>query len=65
VISRRRFLGVTGVAVLVAPLAAEAQQKAKIPRIGYLVTNLAAFPHLREAFLQGLRDLGYVEGRSR
>src|SRR6266496_1848749 len=47
-----------------APLAAEAQQAAKIPRIGFLAANLAANPHLREAFRQGLRDLGYVEGRN-
>jgi putative ABC transport system substrate-binding protein len=46
------------------PLAAEAQQAAKIARIGYLSPNLAATPHLREAFRQGLRDLGYVEGRN-
>ena len=47
-----------------APFAAEAQQAAKIARIGYLATNRATSPHLREAFLQGLRDLGYVEGRN-
>ncbi len=47
-----------------ASLAAEAQQAAKIARIGFLNTNLAANPHLREAFRQGLRDLGYVEGRN-
>jgi len=46
------------------PLAAEAQQAAKVPRIGYLAPNLAANPHRLEAFLQGLRDLGYVEGRN-
>jgi putative tryptophan/tyrosine transport system substrate-binding protein len=61
---RRRFL-LTSLAVAVAvPLAAEAQQAAKIPRIGYLGTNRAASPHLAEAFRQGLRDLGYVEGRN-
>jgi putative ABC transport system substrate-binding protein len=43
---------------------AEAQQSAKIPRIGYMGANLADVPHLQEAFLQGLRDLGYVEGRN-
>ena len=48
----------------VSPLAAEAQQAAKVARIGYLSPNLAASPHLRDAFLQGLRDLGYVEGRN-
>ena len=50
--------------LLVAPLAADAQQAAKVPRIGYLATNLARNPHLPEAFRQGLRDLGYVEGRN-
>jgi putative ABC transport system substrate-binding protein len=47
-----------------APLAAEAQQAAKVTRIGYLSANLAASPHILEAFRQGLRDLGYVEGRN-
>jgi ABC-type uncharacterized transport system substrate-binding protein len=51
-------------ALLAAPFAAEAQQAAKVPRIGYVSTNLAANPHTREAFRQGLRDLGYVEGRN-
>ena len=61
---RRTFLaGTLGLIVLAAPLAAEAQQAAKVARIGYLATNLTANPHLREAFLQGLGDLGYVEGR--
>ncbi len=48
--------------LLAAPLAASAQQAAKVPRIGYLATNPT--PHLQEAFRQGLRDLGYVEGRN-
>ena len=50
--------------LLAVPFAAEAQQAAKVPRIGYLTPNIAANPHLSEAFLQGLRDLGYVEGRN-
>ena len=51
--------------LILAPLAAEAQQAAKISRIGYLSPSAAAAtPHLREALLQGLRDLGYVEGRN-
>jgi len=61
--NRRAF--VTGLgAVLAAPCAPEAQQAAKIDRISYLATNLADSSHWREAFLQGLRDLGYVEGRN-
>jgi len=61
---RRRFIEVIAGGLLAAPLAAEAQQAAKIPRIGYLAPNLAATPQLPEAFRQGLRDLGYVEGRN-
>jgi putative ABC transport system substrate-binding protein len=61
---RRRFMGLMAGGLLAAPLVAEAQQAAKIARIGYLSLNLAGNPHTREAFLQGLRDLGYVEGRN-
>ncbi|TMK76169.1 MAG: ABC transporter substrate-binding protein [Actinobacteria bacterium] len=50
--------------ILAAPRAAEAQQAAKSARIGYLAGNLAANPPQHEAFRQGLRDLGYVEGRN-
>jgi putative ABC transport system substrate-binding protein len=63
-IDRRTFLGSLTGGLLAAPLAAEAQQTAKIARIGWLAADLAASPHLREAFRQGLRDLGYVEGRN-
>src|SRR5713226_7013339 len=61
---RRTFMTVVAGGLLAAPFAASAQQAAKIARIGYLAANLAASPYLREAFLQGLRDLGYVEGRN-
>ena len=61
---RRAFIGAVTVGLLIAPLAPEAPQAAEIARIGWLAVNLAANPHLREAFLQGLRDLGYVEGRT-
>jgi len=47
-----------------APFATEAQQAAKVARVGYLSHNLALNRHLPEAFRQGLRDLGYVEGRN-
>jgi len=42
---------------------AEAQQHAKIPRIGFLFMGSKNQPHL-ESFRQKLRDLGYVEGKS-
>src|SRR6266566_4224582 len=63
-LERRTFMALVSGGLLVAPLAAEAQQAAKIARIGYLALNSGANPHLREAFRQGLRDLGYVEGRN-
>ena len=61
--NRREFIALLGGAAVVWPPAAEAQQAAKVARIGYLAGNLAAGPHLQEAFRRGLRDLGYVEGR--
>jgi putative ABC transport system substrate-binding protein len=64
VITRREFIGTLASGLLAAPRASEAQQDVKVARIGYLATNLAGNPHGREAFRQGLRDLGYVEGRN-
>ena len=64
-LDRRAFLATLGGGLFVAPLAAEAQQvAAKAPRIGFLALSPDANPHLRRAFLQGLHDLGYVEGRN-
>jgi putative tryptophan/tyrosine transport system substrate-binding protein len=59
---RRTFMAMLTGGFVAAPLAVESQQAVKIARIGWLAPNRAASPHLREAFLQGLRDLGYVEG---
>jgi len=51
--------------VLLAPLAAEAQRPAKVPRIGLLfATSEPAGARFIEAFRQGLRELGYVEGKN-
>src|SRR3989304_6084170 len=48
---------------LAAPLPAEAGQPAKVPRIGYLLARSPAdAADITNPFLQGLRDLGYVEG---
>ena len=63
-LGRRSFLAaLAGTFLSGGPLAVEAQQAAKFARIGFLSSNLAARTHLFEAFRQGLRDLGYVEGR--
>jgi putative tryptophan/tyrosine transport system substrate-binding protein len=46
-------------------VAAEAQQPTKNPRIGYLSgSSPSTSPARREAFRQGLRELGYVEGKN-
>jgi hypothetical protein len=62
-VDRRTFI-VTAVGLLAAPLAGEAQQAAKIARLGWLGAHPGGSELPREAFLQGLRDLGYVEGRN-
>jgi putative ABC transport system substrate-binding protein len=46
-----------------ASISAEAAQPAKMPRIGFLSSN-AVPTAWKEAFRQGLRDLGYVEGKN-
>jgi len=50
---------------LLAPLAAGAQQPTKIPKLGYLTNDSVSvdLPR-RNAFREGLRDLGYIEGQS-
>ena len=48
-----------------APLVADAQQPAKVSRIGFLVPSTpAASSHLLDTLRQGLRELGYVEGKN-
>jgi putative ABC transport system substrate-binding protein len=53
---------------LVAPgavsFAVQAPHAAGVPRIGYLSSNLDGSRYITEGFRQGLRELGYVEGRN-
>jgi len=49
--------------VLAAPVAAEAQEAQKIARIGFLILGSPPYPFL-DSFKQGLRELGYAEGRN-
>ena len=60
---RRAFLGRVALGFLIAPLSADAQPAGKNPRIGILRPGSPPDP-LVEAFRQGLRDLGYDEGRN-
>ncbi len=48
--------------ILVAPSAAEAQQPARVPRVGVLAYG--AGPEVVDRFREGLRQLGYVEGQN-
>jgi len=52
--------------LLLAPLAVEAQQRAKIPQLGYLVLSPLTEPPSpeRAAFLAGLRELGWIDGKT-
>ena len=64
---RRRFIEVIAGGIVAAPLAAEAQQAAKVARIGYLAFSPLESPETRvalDAFRQGLRESDYVEGQN-
>jgi putative ABC transport system substrate-binding protein len=60
---RRRFLVTSLAGALGAPLGAEAQQAGRVWRIGFLQWGVAGGGEF-DAFRQGLRDLGYVEGKN-
>src|SRR5262245_62671511 len=63
---RRAFVTVVGGSILAAPLAGEAQrQPTKVHRIGLLGGGSASTNAARiDAFRQGLRELGYLEGKN-
>ena len=64
--NRRKLLVAVGLGVLVAPLAAFAQQPGKVWRIGFLAPRsrpTPSDPDVYSAFPQGMRELGYVEGK--
>jgi putative tryptophan/tyrosine transport system substrate-binding protein len=71
VIERRTFMAMVSRGLLVAPLAAQAQQAGKVWRIGIVTTSLPAAlsagveppNRITAGLLHGLRDLGYVYGR--
>jgi putative ABC transport system substrate-binding protein len=62
---RRDFITLLSGAAIASPLAARAQQTRKVPRIGILdFFPSAASADFIEPFQQGLRELGYVDGRN-
>jgi len=64
-VKRREFITLFGGAAVGWPLAGSAQTQPKIPRVGFVfgVTPTTS-KHNIEAFRQGLRELGYVEGQT-
>jgi len=64
-LGRRRFMAALAGGLFAAPLAIEAQQRGHVPRIGYLGTSSPTLEaELVQAFRQGLRDLGDIEGQN-
>jgi len=64
-VDRRTFIGTLASGLLAAPLAAEAQSAGTIYRVGLLWPGASApRPPRLEAFREGLRESGYVEGQN-
>jgi ABC-type uncharacterized transport system substrate-binding protein len=62
---RREFMTFLGVAAAAWPLAARAQQPTKLPIIGFLgAGTLSSWSHRVASFVQRLRELGWIEGRT-
>ena len=58
-----RLIGfVLALGLMLGPLAAEAQQVGKLPTIGFLGADAAAFSPWTAAFVARLRELGWIEG---
>jgi len=64
-VRRREFILALGGAAAAWPLKGHAQQSQKVPRIGVLLPGTAASFALRtKAFIEGLRELGYIDGQT-
>jgi hypothetical protein len=64
VIDRRAFLGALAGGLLAGPLAIEAQQTDKVWRVGVLLSRYGVKDGPPQGLRQGLKELGYVEGRN-
>jgi hypothetical protein len=64
-LKRREFITLLGGAAVMLPVAAQAQPADRRPLVGYLIeTTKQAQASRAAAFLEGRRDLGYVEGQN-
>lgn len=65
--NRKVFVCSLSIALLLTLPSAEAQQRTKVPRIGYLTAaslSSSTMSVRTDAFRQGLRELGYIEGKN-
>lgn len=53
-----------GVVLLAAPPTVHAQQTANVPRIGFLMGGSSGPDSRAQAFREGLRELGYIDGKT-
>ena len=63
-LTRRSFIEGATVAVLAAPIAAEAQPPRELPRVGFLFYGSPGSSPDVDAFRRGLSEAGYVEGQT-
>jgi putative tryptophan/tyrosine transport system substrate-binding protein len=64
-IKRREFITLLGGVAVACPLAARAQQPTKLPTIGFLgAATPSSTSKSVTAFVQRLRELGWIEGRN-
>ena len=56
-------IGLVALGLIWLPLAVEAQQSTKLPRLGFIGNQSASWPPY-QAFWQTLQELGYVEGKN-
>src|SRR5215467_8680216 len=62
---RREFITLLGSAAVAWPLAVHAQPRTNVPRVGYLSDESSSLGFASfEPLAQGLRELGYLEGRT-
>jgi len=61
---RREFITLLGGATLAWSLAARAQQAGKLPTIGFLGVDASVWRPWTDAFVERLRELGWIEGRT-
>jgi putative tryptophan/tyrosine transport system substrate-binding protein len=63
-VRRREFITLLSGVSATWPLAARAQQASKLPTIGFLGADASAWSSYTAAFVERLRELGWIEGRT-